>query len=289
MLAIILKRGIKDEIETKLISASLVLSFLLSFTASGIQAQAASNGWIQNTGKWYYYENNNMKKGWLLSSGHWYYLNDNGIMTTGWVYTGGHWYYLHNGGDMATGWVNDNGTWYFLEKSGVMTTGWLYTGGNWYYLRNNGAMVTGWIEDGGNKYFLTSSGAWDSSKKPEQQKIYTGNEVQQKLYGLGFTNYNSGLKYNPYGANGDNAYNYASFKVNSGDVDMSMMIYASDADFDQKLKTAFSYILPLSGDKLYTILDNPNVGSQSINLDGRTISINVYSYGISLKFSPIIK
>lgn len=39
----------------------------------------------------------------------------------------------------------------------------------------------------------------DPPKEPT--RIYTGSQVQEKLYALGFTEHNDGLKYNPYGVN----------------------------------------------------------------------------------------
>lgn len=149
---------------------------------------------------------------------------------------------------------------------------------------------------GGNNGGDTSSSKPTTSQKPSKPKpkpqptkIYTGSQVKEKLYGLGFTEKNGGLRYNPHGANADGAYDYATFSVLSGNNDMYLLIQDSDPAFDQKLSTIFSYILPSSGGTLYSILDNSNVQSQTIQLDGRTISIDIYNYGIGVSFGPIIK
>ena len=47
----------------------------------------------------------------------------------------------------------------------------------------------------------------------QHQTIYTGSQVKQDLYGLGFVNYNDGLRLNPKGAVGDHMYDYMSFSV----------------------------------------------------------------------------
>lgn len=119
-----------------------------------------SNGWVQVSGHWYFYENGVPKTGWLADGGYWYYLDNNGVMSTGWVLDRGTWYYLDKSGAMKTGWVLDRGTWYYLEPgSGAMKTGWVSYQGSWYYLDNSGAMKTGWALDRGTWYYLANSGA----------------------------------------------------------------------------------------------------------------------------------
>ena len=117
-------------------------------------------GWVQENGKWFYYDqSNNKQSGWVQVNGAWYYLAQDGEMRTGWLNQGGSWYYLTDSGSMKTGWQKVNGTWYYLNGSGAMQTGWLNQSGTWYYLNNSGSMQTGWIRQSGTWYYLTESGS----------------------------------------------------------------------------------------------------------------------------------
>lgn len=117
-------------------------------------------GWVQENGKWFYYDqSNNKQSGWVQVNGAWYYLAQDGEMKTGWLNQGGSWYYLTDSGSMKTGWQKVNGTWYYLNGSGTMQTGWLNQSGTWYYLNNSGSMQTGWLSQSGTWYYLTESGS----------------------------------------------------------------------------------------------------------------------------------
>lgn len=70
---------------------------------------------------------------------------------------------------------------------------------------------------------------------------------------------------------------------------MYVVIEDSNPEVDAKIRTMFNWILPSSGGKLYSVLDNPNLKDQTVNLDGKTIVIQMKSYGITVRFSPIIK
>ena len=117
-------------------------------------------GWVQENGKWFYYDqSNNKQSGWVQVNGAWYYLAQDGEMKTGWLNQGGSWYYLTDSGSMKTGWQKVNGTWYYLNGSGAMQTGWLNQSGTWYYLNSSGSMQTGWLSQSGTWYYLTESGS----------------------------------------------------------------------------------------------------------------------------------
>lgn len=117
-------------------------------------------GWVQENGKWFYYDqSNNKQSGWVQVNGTWYYLAQDGEMKTGWLNQGGSWYYLTDSGSMKTGWQKVNGTWYYLNGSGAMQTGWLNQSGTWYYLNSSGSMQTGWLRQSGTWYYLTESGS----------------------------------------------------------------------------------------------------------------------------------
>lgn len=117
-------------------------------------------GWVQENGKWFYYDqSNNKQSGWVQVNGAWYYLAQDGEMKTGWLNQGGSWYYLTESGSMQTGWLNQSGTWYYLNSSGSMQTGWLSQSGTWYYLTESGSMKTGWYQVSTKWYYSYSSGA----------------------------------------------------------------------------------------------------------------------------------
>ena len=121
--------------------------------------QNALNGWVQQSGKWYYYHNDAKATGWLQVGGTWYYFNASGAMVTGWLQSGSTWYYFNSSGAMVTGWQRIGGTWYYFTSSGAMATGWLQSGNTWYYFNSSGAMVTGWLQIGGTWYCFKTSGA----------------------------------------------------------------------------------------------------------------------------------
>lgn len=96
------------------------------------------NGWVQASGKWYYYQN--------------------GAAVTGWKQIGGTWYYFNANGQMATGWQKVGSIWYYFKSSGAMQTGWLKLGNTWYYFHASGAMATGSVKIGNKTYNFNSSG-----------------------------------------------------------------------------------------------------------------------------------
>ena len=48
---------------------------------------------------------------------------------TGWQYIADKWYFFDQDGVKKTGWVND-GSWYYLAADGSMQTGWKFISGN---------------------------------------------------------------------------------------------------------------------------------------------------------------
>ncbi|MBV7276443.1 cell wall-binding repeat-containing protein [Clostridium sp. PL3] len=121
---------------------------------------------------------------------------------------------------------------------------------------------------------------------------HSGNHIRQQILtgNLGFVDYDSngsGLILNPYGANGDDKFTELGFTVGSGNRDMSLSIFRSSPEVDQKIKTILNMILPTQGDKLYSILDTAGLKTQTVELDGRIITIRVESYGLIVDFGPV--
>ena len=133
---------------------------ILNPTSVNTPLPAPKQGWVQDKGNWFYYDQQGRQKsGWVQVGGAWYYLASDGKMQTGWVNQGGVWYYLNGSGAMQTGWLNQSGTWYYLNGSGAMQTGWLSLSGTWYYLTASGSMKTGWYQVSTKWYYSYGSGA----------------------------------------------------------------------------------------------------------------------------------
>lgn len=116
------------------------------FDSDGVwlgEIYAGKNGWVQENGKWYYYQNEAKRTGWLQLGSTWYYLKPSGEMVTGWLKYGSAWYYLNTNGAMVTGWLEYGKVWYYLNSAGQMQTGWLEQGDNTYYLDEDGHMIVG--------------------------------------------------------------------------------------------------------------------------------------------------
>ena len=86
------------------------------------------NGWQQENGSWYYFNDGQQQKGWLQGGDDWYYFNNDGVMQTSWLQGGNDWYYFNpTSGHMQTGTVNVDGKKYSFKNDGRMikdTWGW---------------------------------------------------------------------------------------------------------------------------------------------------------------------
>ena len=86
------------------------------------------NGWQNQNGVWYYYENSIPHKGWLADGGLWYYMNPmTGVMETGWINDGGKRYYLNPNaggpqGSMVTGTQVIDGATCTFDASGALVS-----------------------------------------------------------------------------------------------------------------------------------------------------------------------
>ncbi|WPC42795.1 cell wall-binding repeat-containing protein [Clostridium sp. JS66] len=116
---------------------------------------------------------------------------------------------------------------------------------------------------------------------------HTANHVKQQLYDLGFVDSHNNVILNPYGAEGNVKFTQLELTVGTGDRDMSLVIYQSNPEIDQKIKTIVNMILPTQGNTLYSILDTVGLTTRTVELDGRTIKIGVYDYGLVVDFGPV--
>jgi len=116
-------------------------------------------GWKDIYGNRYYFApDGEMKTGWQKISGNWYFLGIDGKMKTGWLKSSGKWYYLGSNGIMKTGWHIISGRSFYFGTGGYMKTGWLKLSGKWYYFGTNGNMRTGWKKISGKWYYFKSNG-----------------------------------------------------------------------------------------------------------------------------------
>ena len=144
-----------------------------SITFSPDKTENPVSGWVQEDGKWYYYDDNGTKvTGWKSISGTWYYFDTSGAMCTGWKSDGGTWYYFSESGAMISGWKDIGGKWYYFESSGAMATGWKSSGNKWYYFDTSGAMVSGWKTIGGKWYYFNGGGDMVTGWKQLSGKWY---------------------------------------------------------------------------------------------------------------------
>ena len=132
------------------------------------------NGWIEENGKWAYYEDDfKVTNVWKSDSKGWCYLGADGYCVTNtWKADSKGWCYLDaNGRMVCNNWVYDGGKWYFMDSNGYMVSNtWKKDSKGWCYLGSSGAMLTnswvkdsvGWCYVGANGYCVTNKWIKDS-------------------------------------------------------------------------------------------------------------------------------
>ena len=127
--------------------------------------KSVQSGWVQQDGKWFYYDiNGNKLLGWQYIGRDWYYFEptDQGVM----LYDCekeilGKTYYFGNSGAMERGLVQRPEGWYFTEDGGSKQCGWQKIDGKWHYFdqANQGIMVYGCEKEiSGKTYFFDEDG-----------------------------------------------------------------------------------------------------------------------------------
>ena len=144
------------------------------------------NRWVLDSGKWYYYENDQLVKNtWVCDSVGWCYLGADGswVTSTGWEQVNGYWYYLNNGYRVENDWRLDSTGWCFLDGEGKWVkncfvqdsvglayitedgyfyynvTGWKIVNNEWYYVENGYAVKDEWRADSVGWCYLSETGA----------------------------------------------------------------------------------------------------------------------------------
>lgn len=147
-------------------------------SGDGTIANQVTNGWVNNNGKWQYFENNiAVKNAWRLVDKLWYYLDGSGNLESGWQKINNKWYFLndqHDGtfGAAKTGWNQINNRWYYMDKENSWClTGWQEIDGKKYYFDpENAWMVTGKQTIDGVDYVFADSGALESAEPKKEEK-----------------------------------------------------------------------------------------------------------------------
>ena len=148
-------------------------------SGDGTIANQVTNGWVNNNGKWQYFENNiAVKNAWRLVDKLWYYLDGSGNLESGWQKINNKWYFLndqHDGtfGAAKTGWNQINNRWYYMDKDNAWClTGWQEIDGKKYYFDpDNAWMLTGDQTIDGVEYVFADNGSLQGQKQqPAQPK-----------------------------------------------------------------------------------------------------------------------
>ncbi|MBQ3543804.1 MAG: Ig-like domain-containing protein [Lachnospiraceae bacterium] len=140
--------------------------------------ETQNQGWVQQNGKWYYYDNSGVmqtskwidNKYYVKADGSMavsefvgnYYLDENGVWVTGskWLNLNGTYYYIKSGIVQKSKWVKVGSYYYYFNASGVMQANkWI---NNTYYVKSNGVMATS--EFVGN-YYVDENGVWITGTK----------------------------------------------------------------------------------------------------------------------------
>lgn len=117
----------KEKTEGKLVKIPFLCMTVFFFSCFFRTEAFAEGKWVEVSGAWQYQENGVARKGWLHLGDSWYYLDPtSGKMSDGWILDSGKWYFLKTDareqGKMATGWTWVDGNCYYLKENGTMAS-----------------------------------------------------------------------------------------------------------------------------------------------------------------------
>ncbi len=162
-----------------------------------------TDGWYEESGSKYYYENGNKITGWKQIDDKWYYFENNGILQNSkWIKTDNKWYYVDDIGVMQTSkWISstyyvkadgtmavsewvDNGKYYVgADGKWLKVTGWQKINDKWYYFDSKSVVEKSkWLKTSNKWYYVDSSGIMQTAKwlKLNDKWYYVdGNGVMQ--------------------------------------------------------------------------------------------------------------
>ena len=129
------------------------------------QINAPKNGWQQEDGYWYYYDDGNrVTNAWKKDSKGWRYLGADGTtVANSWVKASKGWCWLDANGYWASNrWVKDKDSWYYIKSDGYMAANqWVKASGGWCYVSASGRMIdNGWVKDSKGWCWMGSDGYW---------------------------------------------------------------------------------------------------------------------------------
>lgn len=123
----------------------------------GITSHTSS--WVEQDGKYYYYDyQGNLAKGWLRIKDNTYYMDPTtGERRSGRLKLNGKYYYFHpSSGLMAKGWTKIGKKTFYFKTDGSAVSGWKKISGKYYYFNKKGKMYTNRLIK--KKYYVNASG-----------------------------------------------------------------------------------------------------------------------------------
>ena len=155
------------------------------------------NGWVEENGKRYYYEDGQMVHGFKEIEGKTYFFGiTKGALLTGWQELPEGRFYLYEDGSVKQGWNEIEGKKYYVENNYV-TRGFKEIEGKTYFFGiTKGALLTGWQELPEGRFYLYEDGSVKQGwNEIEGKKYYVENnyvtrgfkEIEGKTYFFGIT------------------------------------------------------------------------------------------------------
>ncbi len=129
---------------------------------------ATQEGWQNENGNTYYYQDGTKLVGQQLLNGKNYYFNDQGVVQKNYFLTkDNHTYYYQNDGTrLDNGFYNNWGHTYYLGNEGARVDNrFMNNWGHMYYFGNDGALVTNqFVQHGGQTYYALSNGVLNAPR-----------------------------------------------------------------------------------------------------------------------------